>query len=113
MNRFQQRAAQVPRPLTWLIAFPLIALAAYWWLTYSGLYRLLAEWQLSSFQHYYPQYTGIFTILICLIPAAIAIQVVGGMREKERSTTDAAAAAEAYAARSARNTNGFRAGDGG
>ena len=45
MNRFQQRAAQVPRPLAWLIASPLIAIATYWWVTYSGLYRLLAEWR--------------------------------------------------------------------
>ena len=38
MNRFQQRAALVPRTITWLIVSPLIALRRYWWVTYSGLY---------------------------------------------------------------------------
>ena len=43
MNRFQQRAALVPRAVTWAIALPLLAAGAYWCVSYAGLYRLLAE----------------------------------------------------------------------
>lgn len=105
MNRFQQRAALVPRTITWLIVSPLIAVGAYWWVTYAGLYRLLAEWQLSSFQQYYPTYTGIFTILLCLIPAVVAIQFIGAQRERERSPAEAAAQVAGYAERRARNSD--------
>jgi len=105
MNRFQQRAALVPRTITWLIVSPLIAVGAYWWVTYAGLYRLLAEMQLSSFQQYYPTYTGIFTIILCLIPAVVAIQFIGSQRERERSPADAAAQIASYAERRARHSN--------
>jgi hypothetical protein len=105
MNRFQQRAALVPRPITWLIVSPLIALGAYWWVTYAGLYRLFAEWQLSSFHQYYPTYTGIFTILLCLIPAVVAIQFIGAQRERERSPAEAAAQIAGYAERRARHSD--------
>jgi hypothetical protein len=105
MNRFQQRAAHVPRALTWLIASPMLALGAYWWWSYSGLYRLLAEWQLHTFHSHYPKYTGVVELLLCMIPVVIAIQIIGGLREKERSPADAAAQAESYAARSARTSN--------
>lgn len=105
MNRFQQRAALVPRHITWLIVSPLIAIGGYWWLKYAGLYRLLAEWQLHSFHQYYPTYTGIVTIILCLIPAVVAIQIIGAQREGERGPADAAARVASYAEQQARRTN--------
>jgi len=105
MNRFQQRAALVPRTITWLIVSPLIALGAYWWAAYAGLYRLLAEWQLSSFQQYYPTYTGIITIVLCLIPAVVAIQFIGAQRERERSPAEAAAQIAGHAEQRARHSD--------
>jgi hypothetical protein len=104
MNRFQQRAALVPRTVTWLIVSPLIAVGAYWWLSYAGLYRVLAEWQLHTFDEYYPTYTGITTILLCLIPAIVALQIIGAQRAGERGPADAAAQIASYAERRARNT---------
>jgi hypothetical protein len=105
MNRFQQRAALVPRTITWLLVSPLIAVGAYWWLAYAGLYRLLAEWQLHSFHQYYPTYTGIITIILCLIPAIVAIQIIGAQREGERGPAEAAAQLAGYAERRARNSH--------
>jgi hypothetical protein len=105
MNRFQQRAALVPRTVTWLIAGPLIALGAYQWFTYAGLYRLLAEWQLRSFHKYYPTYTGIMTMFLCLIPAAVAIQIIGAQRAGERGPAEAAAQIAGHAERQARRSD--------
>ena len=105
MNRFQQRAAQVPRP----IAVPLMllpcAVAAYWWITYSGLYRVVAEAQLQSFESYYPSFTAILTVFLSLIPSIIAMQIIGGMRERERSPQEAAALVAEVAERGARHSH--------
>jgi hypothetical protein len=97
MNRFQVRAAQVPMPLTWTIMLSACALATYWWVSYSGLYRVLAEFQLGHWSSYYPSYTGV--VFLCLMPGAILLQIIGAIREKERSPEEAAAIAETIAAR--------------
>ena len=99
MNRFQVRAAQVPLPITWTIMLAACALGTYWWLSYSGLYRLLAELQLRQWQSYYPSYTGVIVIVLSLMPAALLLQIVGAIRERERSPEEAAALAETIAAR--------------
>jgi hypothetical protein len=105
LNSFQQRNAQVSRLVRSLITGPLLGVAIYWWLTYSGLYRLLAEWELRAFGAYRPFYTGFFVIIICLIPAGIAIQTIGRHRGLKRSPADAAAHAARHAERSARVSN--------
>lgn len=51
-----------------LAALSLITLGAYWWYTYSGLYRWLAELQIQLIGAYYPTYTGIFTIVLLFLP---------------------------------------------
>ena len=102
MNRFQVRAAQVPMPLSWTIMLSACALGTYWWLTYSGLYRALAEVQLRHWDSYYPSHTGVVVLFLCLMPAAIVLQIIGGVRERERSPEEAAALTEAIAARPSR-----------
>ena len=91
--------------MVWLIMLVPSALTAYWWATYSGLYRLLAEMELQSFGAYYPTYTGLFTWFISLIPAVIAIQIIGGIRERERSPQEAAARAIDHKLQSERFSN--------
>jgi hypothetical protein len=93
VNRLQVRAAIVPAPITWTIMLSACALGAYWWISYSGLYRLLSEFQLDHFdRRYYPSYTGAIVLVLCLVPAAILVQVIGAIREKKRSPEEAVAA---------------------
>jgi hypothetical protein len=72
-----------------LLVVPCLGLAAYWWATYSGLYRWLAEWQLHTFGSYYMKYTGVAVILAALVPAGILLQIVGGLRSAERGPAEA------------------------
>ncbi|MCI0739892.1 MAG: hypothetical protein L0Y72_12670 [Gemmataceae bacterium] len=51
-----------------LLALGLLGLGVYWWYSYSGLYRWLAELQISFFGAYFAGYTGILTLLIVCIP---------------------------------------------
>ncbi|MCI0377727.1 MAG: hypothetical protein L0215_08985 [Gemmataceae bacterium] len=46
----------------------MLGLGAYWWYSYSGVYRWLAELQIGIFGAYFAGYTGIFTLLIVCIP---------------------------------------------
>ena len=104
VDRIQKPAAHVPTALRLLLIGPMLAIAGYWCFTYSGLYRLLAEWQLRKWNEYSPKHTGAIVVFVCLIPAAVAIQVIGRLRQAERNPADAAATEASYAARSARNS---------
>ncbi|HEY7371802.1 MAG TPA: hypothetical protein VIF57_06455 [Polyangia bacterium] len=104
MNRLLQQSAQVPTALKVLLVSPMMGLAGYWCFTYSGLYRVLAEWQLHRFGNYYPQYTAAMVVLACLIPDAVAIHVIGRRRAAESRPADAAARVARDLQRTARNT---------
>jgi hypothetical protein len=102
VNRVQARSAHAPKPLRAALLLAGLALAGYWWFTYSGLYRLLAELQLGWWRKYYPTYTGLTVVIACLLPAAIVVQIIGAIREKERSPEEAAAVTATEAARGER-----------
>jgi hypothetical protein len=53
---------------------------------------------------YYATYTGIIEMIILLMPAIIAIQVIGAQRAAERSPAEAAAEVAGYAERQARRS---------
>jgi hypothetical protein len=61
--------------LTQLLAYGCGALAGYFWLTYSGPYRWLAEWQMGVFGAYYAFYTWLGTMLLLFLPTLLAFQV--------------------------------------
>lgn len=81
MSGVGERAALVP---VWVRALAFgapVLLCAYWGLTYSGLYRLLAELQLSLFGAYMMVLTGAFTLLVCILPGAMIVQLLGAYYE--------------------------------
>ena len=81
MSGVGARAALVP---VWIrvLAFGVPMLVClYWGLTYSGLYRLLAELQLSIFGAYMMVLTGAFTLVLCILPSALAVQLLGAYYE--------------------------------
>src|SRR5215831_17212913 len=102
MKRALPGTAHVPRPIVWLIRLSSCALPAYWWLTYAGLYRWLAELQLDRFRRYPPMETGVLALAICLVLGEILVRVIGALRETELSPADEAALAAGVAARNAR-----------
>jgi hypothetical protein len=62
---YQQRVLAIPlliRLPFLLLPLPLLTLAGWWWWSYTGLYRWLAEWQIHLMNAYYPGYTGIVTL---------------------------------------------------
>lgn len=73
----QGRARQVPGVIKFLVVAPCVALAIYWSATYSGLARLLAEWQLARYGSYSPRNTIGVVFIVCLIPAALVVQIIG------------------------------------
>jgi hypothetical protein len=99
VNRVQARSAHAPKPLRAVLLLGGLALAGYWCFTYSGLYRLLAELQLGWWRKYYPTYTGLVVLIACLLPAAVVVQIIGSIREKERSREEADAAVASEVAR--------------
>jgi hypothetical protein len=104
MNRLQWPAAHVPVGLKVLLGVPMMAVAGYWCFTYSGLYRVLAEWQLHRFGNYSPRFTATMVILAGLIPAAVAIHAIGRLRAADSSPAEAAARVARDVARTSRNT---------
>ena len=69
----------------------------YWWITYSGVYRWLAEVQLSWFDGYYAILTGVLSIaagLIAFVPMTVMLAGVLRLPEAEPSTDNPQASAE-------------------
>ncbi|GEM_PF-6528792 len=58
----------IPGWIRFLVAAPLIGIASYWVFDYRGIYRWLAELQLSLFDEYHVFLSAILTYLICLVP---------------------------------------------
>ena len=107
-ERVQLRTSETP---AWGSALVVVAGAAtvYWFVTYSGPYRWLAEWQL----HLLGEYSVTLTVLVVLVgallgavlPAAILAQVIARARESDvdpeaaaRKAAEASARAEAATA---------------
>jgi hypothetical protein len=72
---YQQRVRAIPLwlrivlPLAGIL--PMMALGGYWWWSYTGLYRWLAELELGWFGAYYPGYTGVVELAVCLLLGAV------------------------------------------
>lgn len=58
-----------------------LGLPIYWWITYSGLYRWLAEVQIGWFDGYYAILTGLLTIVGVLCPAVLLLVPVAKLLE--------------------------------
>ena len=64
-------ASQTPTGKTAARTFPsllILAVCVYWWWTYSGLYRWIAELQLAIFESYFVIITLVFSFLVFIFP---------------------------------------------
>lgn len=73
----------------WLYIAAACAYVFYEWYSYTGLYRLAAEWQLEQFGSYQLKLTLIVPILVLLMPAAVLVKFAG-MQDQLRSATEGA-----------------------
>lgn len=74
----------VLKPVIWLYIAAASAYIFYEWYSYTGLYRLAAEWQLEHYGSYQLKLTLIVPILVLLTPAAVLVSLTG-MRDQLRS----------------------------
>jgi hypothetical protein len=63
--------------LFWLYVAGCFVYVGYEWYSYTGLYRLAAEWQMSTFGSYSMKMTLLLPLLVLLIPAAVAVKLLG------------------------------------
>jgi hypothetical protein len=77
----------VLKPVIWLYVAAACAYVFYEWYSYTGLYRLAAEWQLEQFGSYQLKLTLIVPILVLLMPAAVLVSLTG-MQDQLRSATE-------------------------
>jgi hypothetical protein len=77
---YQQRVRAIPVALRVGLALvgilPMLALGGYWWWSYTGLYRWVAEVEIAWFGAYFPVYTGMGELAICLLPGAAPVALV-------------------------------------
>ena len=70
MMQWQTRIQAIPAYIRIPLIMPSMLLPLYWWYTYSGLYRYLAEIQLQQSGEYEETLTGLLCVLALLLPAA-------------------------------------------
>jgi hypothetical protein len=63
--------------LYWLYLAGCIAFIGYEWYSYSGLYRLAAEWQMDTFGSYSIKLTLVLLLVVLIIPGAIIAKLLG------------------------------------
>jgi len=66
------------RIVVWTCFAVAIAYAGYSWYSYSGLYRLLAEWQIDTFGSFSLKLTLLGVIVALVVPIAIVGHLLGG-----------------------------------
>ena len=66
------------KTLVWLCFAAAAAYMGYSWYTYSGLYRLIVEWQLETFGSFSVKMTMLAMTLTLLVPIAIVGRLLGG-----------------------------------
>jgi hypothetical protein len=64
--------------IVWLCFAAAVAYAGYSWYTYSGPYRLIAEWQIETFGSFSIKLTLLGVILALIVPIAIVGRLLGG-----------------------------------
>ncbi|WFU16419.1 hypothetical protein [Bradyrhizobium sp. CB3481] len=70
----------------WLYIAAACAYIFYEWYSYTGLYRLAAEWQLEHYGSYQLKLTLIVPLVVLLAPAAVLVSLTG-MQDQLRSAT--------------------------
>jgi hypothetical protein len=63
--------------LYWLYIAGSCVYVGYEWYSYTGLYRLAAEWQMSAFGSYSMKLTLLLPLLVLLIPGAVVAKLLG------------------------------------
>src|SRR5262249_30415644 len=63
--------------IIWLYFLAIWAYVAYGWYSYTGLYRLAAEWQLEYFGSYSFKLTLLVPLVILAIPGAVLARLFG------------------------------------
>ena len=79
--------------IVWLYGLGVAAYVAYSWYSYTGLFRLAAEWQLEHLGHYSIKLTLVVVLFILIIPAAVVAKLTGvqdSLRAQLLSTNSAA-----------------------
>ncbi len=76
MKAWQKQIRAIPGPVRGLAIAGTLGLAGYWWATYSGLYRWLAELQIAWFDGYELILTGILTCLLAVVPTMIVLVAI-------------------------------------
>lgn len=71
--------------VVWLYMGGCFAYVCYEWYSYTGLYRLAAEWQLSTFGSYSMKMTLLLPLLVLLIPGVVAARMLGVEVDARRS----------------------------
>jgi hypothetical protein len=74
---YQQRVRAIPIALRIVLPLvgilPMMALGGYWWWSYTGLYRWLAEVEIGWFDAYFPVYTGMVELALCMLLGAVPV----------------------------------------
>jgi hypothetical protein len=68
----------IVKTVVWSCFAAAIAYMGYSWYTYSGLYRLIVEWQLETFGSFSLKMTLIGMMLVLIVPVAIVGRLLGG-----------------------------------
>jgi hypothetical protein len=69
------RLPRLPIPLQFAISIPPLVLTAWWWFTYSGPYRWLAEWQIRKWGMFYQAMTFLVVAGVPVVLAALLIHL--------------------------------------
>jgi hypothetical protein len=80
----------------WLYVAAVCAYVCYEWYTYTGLYRLAAEWQLEQFGSYRVKLTLIVPLLVLLMPGAVLAKRFG-VQDQMRSASAGAGSPGTFA----------------
>ena len=86
----------VLKPVIWLYIAAACAYIFYEWYSYTGLYRLAAEWQLEHYGSYQLKLTLIVPLLVLLAPAAVLVSLTG-MQDQLRGATEGAGSPAMFA----------------
>lgn len=73
---WQKQLLAIPGPIRGLAIVVALALPGYWWATYGGLYRWLAELQIAWFDGYEVVLTGLVCVVLTLLPTMLVLVAI-------------------------------------
>lgn len=68
----------IVKPIIWFCFAAAAAYIGYSWYAYSGLYRLIVEWQLETFGSFSLKMTLVGMMLVLIVPIAVVGRLLGG-----------------------------------